>query len=75
MADTTGNKPPLFHILICLIEIWEEGTYNSKEHPQKSIMLTEVESVKIEDSSKNLFKTATVKFPTGTVIKKKLTKL
>ena len=75
MADTTGNKPPLFHILICLIEIWEEGTYNSKEHPQKSIMLTEVESVKIEDSYKNLFKTATVKFPKGTVIKKTLTKL
>lgn len=75
MSATDNQKQPLFHILICLIQIWEaEGSDNINTEPKSPNMFTEVESIKIEDSYKNLFKTAVVKFPKGTILKKTLTK-
>lgn len=72
MSNTSNQS--LFHILICLIQIWEsDGSANAE--PKDPSMFAEAESIKIEDSYKNLCKTATVKFPKGTVLKKTITEV
>ena len=70
----TTSKLPEFKILICLIQIWDaDGSENMISEPSAPMMLTEVGAIKISDSYKNLFKTAVLQFPKGTVIKKTLT--
>lgn len=69
------NKLPSFKILICLVKIWEQsGSEDFSSEPESAMMLTEVESLSISDSYKQLFNTASVRFPRGTIIKKTLTK-
>lgn len=65
---------PSYHILISLIEIWNvEDEKNPLPMPDKGVVrFTEVSSVNIADSYKNLINTATVCFPRGTVIRKSL---
>jgi len=77
MAETTKkNKKPDFHILACLIQIWDaSGSENMIDEPDSPMMIAEVEDIEIEDSYKNLFKTAKVKFPRGTVIRKTITEI
>ena len=69
-------KPPLFHIMICLIEIWEMEDKNfPMQEPKSPRLITEVENIEIEESYRKLIGTASVKFPRGTVIKKTLTEM
>ncbi len=65
-----------FVIMACLIQVWDAtGNENMVEEPEvsKTKMLTEVENIEIVDSYKNLFNTAKVKFPRGTVIRETVT--
>lgn len=61
-------------ILICLIEIWEQGSSKDlSKVPDCPKMLTEVSEIEIEESYKNLFSKATVSFPRGTIIRETVT--
>lgn len=72
MAAITSQ--PSFHILICLIQIWDlEDIGKAMVEPSSPLLITEVEDVEIEDSYRKLIGTASVKFPRGTVIKKTIT--
>ena len=76
MAATPGQ--PSFHILICLIQIWEmEDPKNPLKapDPNKVRLITEVENIEIEESYRKLIGTASIKFPRGTIIKKTRTEL
>lgn len=74
--SNSNNKPPLFHILISLIQIWDvKGSDKINTEPESPTMFAEAESIKIEDSYKNLCKTAIVKFPKGTVLKRTVTEV
>lgn len=69
-AKATIATGPTFHILICLIQIWD----NDKEHfmvpPEDCLTIAEVESIEVSDNYKQLINKASVKFPRGTVIRK-----
>lgn len=70
------KNQPSFHILICLIQIWEiSDNKKAMEEPTSPRLITEVENIEIEDSYRKLIGTASVKFPRGTVIKKTITEL
>lgn len=69
MASATQSN---FHILICMIKIWDPQNTNNAE-PEQALYLTEVENIEIEDSYKQLIGTASVKFPRGTVVRKTVT--
>lgn len=71
---TNNELQPSFHILICLIQIWKGDPKKPMEVPDKMMMITEVESIQIEESYKKLIGTASVKFPRGTVIRKTIDK-
>ena len=74
MAAIQGQ--PSFHILICLIQIWDlADPKKPMEEPASPRLITEVAEVEIEESYRKLIGTASVKFPRGTVIKKTLTEL
>lgn len=74
MAAIKGQ--PSFHILICLIQIWDlADPKKPMEEPASPRLITEVAEVEIEESYRKLIGTASVKFPRGTVIKKTLTEL
>ena len=74
MAKIEGQ--PSFHILICLIQIWDMKNPNKPmEEPDSPMLISEVESIEIEESYRKLIGTASVRFPRGTVIKKTLTQL
>lgn len=63
-----------FNILMCLIQIWDmENPQSPMAEPKKSILITEVENIEIEESYRKLIGTASVKFPRGTVIKRTIT--
>jgi hypothetical protein len=67
---------PSFHILICLIQIWNlKDPKKPLSEPVSPLLITEVEQIEIVDSYRKLIGTASVKFPSGTVIKKTLTEL
>lgn len=73
---TAIKNQPSFHILICLIQIWEiEDKKSPMEEPASPRLITEVENIEIVDSYRKLIGTASVKFPRGTVIKKTITEL
>lgn len=70
------KNQPSFHILICLIQIWDlKDPKKPMEEPSSPRLITEVENIEIEESYRKLIGTASVKFPRGTVIKKTLTEL
>ena len=76
MAAIPGQ--PSFHILICLIEIWDlEDPTNplAEPDPNKVRLITEVENIEIEESYRKLIGTASIKFPRGTIIKQTRTEL
>lgn len=74
MAAIQGQ--PSFHILICLIQIWELADKKKPmDEPSSPLLITEVEDLEIEESYRKLIGTASVRFPRGTVIKKTLTQL
>lgn len=74
MAAIKGQ--PSFHILICLIQIWDlEDPKKPMKEPSSPRLITEVENLEIEESYRKLIGTASIKFPRGTVIKKTLTEL
>lgn len=74
MAKIEGQ--PSFHILICLIQIWDmKNPKKPMEEPDSPMLISEVESIEIEESYRKLIGTASVRFPRGTVIKKTLTQL
>lgn len=74
MAAIAGQ--PSFHILICLIQIWDmKNPKKPMEEPESPLLISEVESIEIEESYRKLIGTASVRFPRGTVIKKTLTQL
>lgn len=64
-------------ILVCKIFVWEPADKNTidKDTPSedKCLVLTECESIEIEESYKKLIGTASVRFPRGTVIKRTVT--
>lgn len=66
---------PDFKILACLIQIWNSsGSANVVDEPESvPIMLGEVGNIEIHDSYKNLFSTAKVSFPRGTVMRTTVT--
>jgi hypothetical protein len=73
--ETTESKGG-FHILICLIKIWEsKDPKRPMDNPDSPLLITEVERIEIEDSYRKLINTATVRFPIGTVIKKTRTEM
>lgn len=75
-TDNSTNKQSSFHILICLIQIWDmEDPKDPMKEPSSPLLITEVENIEIEDSYRKLIGTASVCFPRGTVIKKTLTQL
>lgn len=70
------KNQPSFHILICLIQIWDlADPKKPMEEPSSPRLITEVENIEIEESYRKLIGTASVKFPRGTVIKKTITEL
>lgn len=70
------KEQPSFHILICLIQIWDmEDPKKPMAEPSSPRLITEVENLEINDSYRKLIGTASVQFPRGTVIKKTLTEL
>lgn len=72
----TVNGQPSFHILICLIEVWDmKDPKKPMAEPESPLRIAEVESIQIDDSYRKLIGTASVKFPRGTVIKKTITTL
>ena len=74
MAAIAGQ--PSLHILICLIQIWDmKNPKKPMEEPESPLLISEVESIEIEESYRKLIGTASVRFPRGTVIKKTLTQL
>lgn len=76
MADSVDTKNTGVSILACLIQIWDaSGSENMISEPNNPIMIAEVEDIEIKDSYKDLFNTATVRFPRGTVIRKTITEL
>ena len=73
---TAIQNQPSFHIMICLIQIWELDDANKPmDEPKSPRLITEVENLEIVDSYRKLIGTASVKFPRGTVIKKTVTEL
>lgn len=65
----------MFHIPICLIKIWTPAGLTDTSEPSdlEATLLTEVSSIEIDNSYKNLISTASVKFPRGTVIRRTIT--
>ena len=59
-----------FHILICLIQVWDYSKENFMKPPKNCLEIAEVESIQVSDSYKQLINKATVRFPRGTVIRK-----
>ena len=68
-------EQPSYHILICLIEIWN---LKDNQTPQDlmmpsgkaDFMIAEVESLEIRESYRDVVGSANIKFPRGTIIKK-----
>lgn len=68
-------EQPSYHILICLIEVWN---IKKDQVPQDlmmpkgkaDFMIAEVENIEIRDSYRNVIGSASITFPRGTVIKK-----
>lgn len=67
-----SSQKPAFHILICLIQIWDKTDDASFMIPPKgkTLEIAEVESIEVTDSYKQLINKARVRFPRGTVIRK-----
>lgn len=75
-------EQPSYHILISLIEIWSpvDAKTGKQLSPQDlmvpttkaDFMITEVESLEIRESYRNVVGSANIKFPRGTIIKKTL---
>lgn len=75
-----STEQPSYHILICLIEIWNpvDKSTGKPLSPQDlmmpsgkaDFMIAEVESLEIRESYRNVVGSANIKFPRGTVIKK-----
>lgn len=59
-----------FHILICLIQIWDYTKENFMKPPKECLEIAEVESVEISNNYQQLVDKAKIKFPRGTVIRK-----
>lgn len=60
-------------VLICKIRIWEpedKSKIDVNPDEKKCLVLTECESIEIEESYKKLIGTASVKFPRGTIIQR-----
>lgn len=69
-----NSDEPSFHILICMIQVWNPADKSKPMTvPSDAMILSEVQSVEIEESYKKLIGTASVKFPRGTVIRKTVT--
>ncbi len=69
-----AEKLPSFHILICMIEVWQPQEGDIMTVDTNSLMtLTEVERLEIEESYQKLVGTASVKFPRGTIVRKTVT--
>ena len=58
-----------FHILICLIQIWDKADGLMMPPTNRTLEIAEVESVEISDTYEKLINTAKVRFPRGTVIR------
>ena len=58
-------------IPICLIQVWDHSDSNgfAKDPDSPTMTITEVESIEISDSYKNLFNTAEIRFPKGTLVR------
>lgn len=79
---TYNAEQPSYHILICLIEIWNPVNKKTGKplSPQDlmmpsgkaDFMIAEVESLEIRESYRNVVGSANIKFPRGTIIKKTL---
>ena len=66
---------PSFHILICLIKIWNvKDNSDLMTEPDNAMLISEVETIDIEESYRKLIGTASIKLPRGTVIRKTVTK-
>lgn len=76
MINYDPKEQPSYHLLICLIEIWNKGDKKPEDLMMPSgkadMMIAEVQSLEIRESYKNVIDTASIKFPRGTVIKKTL---
>ena len=72
MNTQLKSKPnqPSFQILICLIKIWTPENKNDvMTVPNDAMLISEVETIEIEESYRKLIGTASVKLPRGTVIR------
>lgn len=65
---------PSYHMLICLIEIWNPKGKTPQEmlipEGKPDVIMAEVESLEIRESYRNVVGSAAIKFPRGTIIKK-----
>ena len=59
-----------FHILICLIQVWDKADGDMVPPANNTLEIAEVESIEISDSYRQLINKAKVRFPRGTVIRK-----
>lgn len=67
--------PPELSILICLIRIWKPDGNNIMKVPESVFMLSEVESIEISESYKQLIDSAVVRFPRGSVLRQTVTSI
>ena len=58
-----------FHILICLIRIWDADIDDLMTIPPKVDMITEVQTIETTESYEQVIDTAKIKFPKGTLLR------
>lgn len=75
-SSTYDADRPSYHMLICLIEVWNPKGRTPQElmspEGKPDFMIAEVESIEIRESYQNVVSTAALTFPRGTIIKKTL---
>lgn len=75
-SSTYDAERPSYHMLICLIEVWNPKGKTPQElmlpEGKPDFMIAEVESIEIRESYRNVVSTAALTFPRGTIIKKTL---
>jgi hypothetical protein len=65
-----GADEDVVNILVCQIKVWAASPSNWNSVPTSCTLITEVESVEIKDSYKEVVGTAVVKLPQGAMVEK-----
>lgn len=75
-SGTYDAERPSYHMLICLIEVWNPKGKTPQElmlpEGKPDFMIAEAQSIEIRESYRNVVSSAILTFPRGTIIKKTL---